>query len=249
MGAYLVDNPPRRRQFKARTQRPSGVVVVHTAESTPDWVGHDSGAEAVARFIQGRSDPGSYHDLVDSDSIITLVPYDQQAYHDGTGSNPHSYGVSAATQAAKWNQAPKEWRTKTVRNMARAAAHYSQWRREKYNVPHIPARRVSKAQSSRGVPGFISHGERDPGRRTDPGASFPWELFLDYYKEFTGMVTTGNAVSRGRRALANSIADLRLAITEFDEAKRSRRVVHAQNLVLKSARVTLSRVYAIVPKS
>lgn len=183
MSTYLEKHPPRTRQFrKPRRARPSGVCVVHTAESTPDWVGHDSGAEAVAKFIQGRSDYGSYHDLCDSDSIVPLVPYDAEAYGDGTGSNPHAYHVSGATQAAKWNKAPKAWRDATVKNMAKAAAKYARWVKSKYGVT-IPARRITRAQSEAGTPGFISHGERDPGRRTDPGNDFDWDLFLDTFAE------------------------------------------------------------------
>ena len=48
MPAYLITHPPRVRQFSERGTTPSGVVVVHTAESTPDWVGPDAGAENVA---------------------------------------------------------------------------------------------------------------------------------------------------------------------------------------------------------
>lgn len=177
---YLIANPPRIRQFRERGTTPSGVVVVHTAESTPDWVGPDAGAEAVARFIQQRTTYGSYHDLADSDSIVNLVPYPHQAYGDGTGSNPHAYHVSAATQAAKWGQAPADWREATVVNMAKAAATYARWLKAEHEIT-IPARRVTKAQSDNRVPGFIAHGDRDPGRRTDPGAGFPWPLFLDTY--------------------------------------------------------------------
>lgn len=184
MTAYLVANRPKVRQFRERGTTPSGVIVVHTAESTPDWVGPDSGAESVARFIRDRSDYGSYHDLCDSDSIVDLVPYAMQAYGDGTGSNPHAYHVSAATQAAKWLQASEEWRRATVRNMARAAARYARWLRAEHGVI-IPARRITRAQSEARMPGFISHGERDPGRRTDPGPAFPWGLFLKYYAAFT----------------------------------------------------------------
>lgn len=182
MGAYLVDNPPRQRQFKERGTDPSGVVVVHTAESAPDWVGPDTGAENVAKFIQGRSDYGSYHTLVDSDSRINLVPYHMQAYGDGTGSNPHAFHVSAATQAAKWGQASKEWREDTVKNMALASAHYAKWLKREHGV-EIPAKRISKAESDARKPGFLGHGERDPGRRSDPGKDFPWKLFLDTYAD------------------------------------------------------------------
>lgn len=182
MTAYLVANPPRIPQFRnPRRARPSGVVVVHTAESFPDEVGPDDGAENVARFIRDRTNYGSYHDLADSDSIINLVPYGAEAYHDGTGSNPHSYGVSAATQAHRWPTLPREWVEATVINMARAAARYARWIKTEHGVT-IPARRITRAQSDAGVPGFLSHGERDPGRRSDPGQAFPWEFFLNAYE-------------------------------------------------------------------
>lgn len=182
--AYLDDHPPRLRQFRDRGTTPSGVIVVHTAESLPDETGPDTGAENVARFIVGRDTYGSYHDLADSDSVINLVRYDQQAYGDGTGSNPHAYHVSAATQAHRWPTLSPEWREATVRNMAKAAARYAGW----LDATHgrtVPARRITREQSDRRIAGFISHAERDPGRRTDPGPAFPWDLFLTYFAEFT----------------------------------------------------------------
>lgn len=180
--AYLIEHPPAVRQFRDRGTKPSGVIVVHTAESSPDWVGPDAGAEAVARFIQGRSDYGSYHLLVDSDSIVLMVPLSMQAYGDGSGSNSHAVHVSAATQAAKWAAAPADWRRETVRNMAEAAARAARWLKKEHGVT-VPARRITKAQSDARQPGFISHGERDPGRRSDPGAGFPWDTFLSDFAE------------------------------------------------------------------
>ena len=97
MSCYLEDHPPRRSQFRRiRRRKPSGVTVLHTAESMLDLIGEDTGAEGVARFICGRTDPGSYHDLVDSDSAIQLVPYDAEAFQDGTGTNPHALSISWA---------------------------------------------------------------------------------------------------------------------------------------------------------
>lgn len=188
MTAYLVANPPARSQFRSpRRELPSGVGVVHTAENAPDVDGSDSGAENVAAFIQRRSDPGSYHDLVDADSIVNLVPYDAEAYQDATGSNPHAYAVSAATRAAAWGDMPPEWRDATVRNMARAAANYAAWLKANYGID-IPARRISRAESDAQIPGFISHAERDPANRSDPGAEFPWDQFLTHFAALTGEV-------------------------------------------------------------
>lgn len=179
--AWLDDNEPARSQFRVgRREEVSGVVVVHTAENTPDFVAFDGGAEAVAKFIQGRDTPGSYHDLCDKDSCINLVAYVNEAFHDGTGSNPHSYGLSIATRADVWPLAPKEWRDGAIRQAAFAAANYSRFVKGKRGF-HIPARRITRAESEDRMPGFISHAERDPARRTDPGADFPWDQFFDEY--------------------------------------------------------------------
>lgn len=183
--AWLDDNPPARDQFRfPRREEPSGVCVVHTAESTPDTTGADSGAENVARFIRDRPDPGSYHDLCDSDSAIQLVRYDAEAYHDATGSNPHSYGVSASTQAHRWSTLPQAWVDGCVHQMAAAAARYAHWLHQRSGIV-IPARRISRSESELRAPGFISHAERDPERRTDPGASFPWGDFLSRFAALT----------------------------------------------------------------
>lgn len=178
---YLLANAPRIRQFRQpRRAAPSGVVVVHTAESAPDEKGPDTGTDNVARFIRDRTTYGSYHWLADSDSRLQLVPYEAEAYGDGTGSNPHAVHISAATQAARWASLGDDWVDGTIQEMAEAAADYNRWRIAR-GMTAIPARRITRAQSEARVPGFISHGERDPGRRSDPGAAFPWVAFLAAY--------------------------------------------------------------------
>lgn len=193
MGYYLLDNPPKTRQFRnPRREKPSGVVVVHTAENTPDTTPEDRGAESVASFIADRSDYGSYHALCDSDSVVEMVPPTYEAFHDATGSNPHSYGISGATRADRWAQMPDDWRDGCVEMMAVAAARYARWIKSHHGIV-IPAKRISRADSEARRPGFISHAERDPARRTDPGAAFPWEQFLDLYAQELDPVTTRGA--------------------------------------------------------
>jgi hypothetical protein len=164
-------------------------MVVHTAESTPDFVAFDGGAEAVANFIRTRDTPGSYHDLCDSDSCINLVAYSNEAYQDGTGSNRHAWGGSIATRADVWPLAPVGWRKGAIDQLASAAARYAKWLRKNHGVI-VPARRINRAQSEARMPGFISHGERDPGRRTDPGLLFPWAEFLAAYARKMGATPT-----------------------------------------------------------
>lgn len=185
---FLVSNPPAVPQYRhPRREEPSGVVVVHTAENIPDTIAADGGAEAVANFIRHRTDPGSYHDLVDSDSWVPLVRYEDEAFHDATGSNRHSYGISMATRADLWPELPEAWRNATVRNAAKAVAQYAQWLYARRGIV-IPPRLITRQQSDGRIPGFISHHERDPERRTDPGATFPWTTFLYRYAYYTSLI-------------------------------------------------------------
>lgn len=182
MPTYLEANPPRIRQYRfPRREKPSGVIVIHTAESILDQLGEDTGAEDVARFIANRSDYGSYHTLVDSDSRVRLVPFDAEAYGDGTGSNTHAIHVSFACKAAGWAGMSDERRAAMVGQGALAAAEAAKWLRRNHGVS-VPAFRISREDSEARLPGFISHAERDPARRSDPGAAFPWDAFFAYYK-------------------------------------------------------------------
>ena len=61
--------------------QPPRVITVHTAENTPDLVGTDGGAEAVARFFAATSRRASVHKVIDSDSIIDLLPDTHRAIH------------------------------------------------------------------------------------------------------------------------------------------------------------------------
>lgn len=182
MGVYLIDNPPARSQFAPRGVRPTGLTVVHTAESVLDTVGPDTGAEAVAAFIARRTTPGSYHDLVDSDTALSLVRYEDQAYQDGTGSNPYALSISFALRTTDWRTLSAERRRAFLRQAAVAFQRQQAWLRAK-GYPTTPIRRITRDESSRGVAGFISHAERDPARRTDPGADFPWPEFFEALQE------------------------------------------------------------------
>lgn len=208
MGVYLIDHPPKSRQYRSpRRATPSGLVVVHTAENTPDTIPVDGGAENVASFIANRSDPGSYHVLADSDTWIQVVRWDDEAFGDATGSNPYAMHVSAATQAHRWDRMPDWWVEGTIQSIVEGTAAYARWLARTHGTV-IPARRVTRAESENGVAGFISHAERDPARRTDPGAGFPWDRFLAAYDDEVSPVSRGQSVDE---ALEHARAGLRTA--------------------------------------
>lgn len=189
MEAWLRQNPPRRAQYRSgRRAKHTGLTVIHTAENMLDEIGDDSGAEGVAQFIRTRTTPGSYHDLVDSDSSIKLVRYSDEAYQDGTGSNPFAMSISFAVRAADWETMKPERRRALLVQGAKAFQRQQLWL-AKNGKPTTPLRRITKAESDAGKAGFISHGERDPGRRSDPGRYFPWSEFFAIIREVMNTVT------------------------------------------------------------
>ncbi len=183
-GIYLEDNPPARSQFRVGRRDPvKSVIVVHTAESGTDRSGADAKAEGVASFIQRRSDAGSYHLLGDADSIIQLIRFDNEAFHDRTGSNRWAIGISLAMNAADWPSLTSSRRNEFVVTAGQMAAIAAVWLRDRgLDLPQ--PRLLTKAESDRlDASGFISHARRDPSRRTDPGPAFPWSSFFAAYQE------------------------------------------------------------------
>lgn len=183
MSTYLQDHPPSRSQYRRpRRAKVTGGVCVHTAENATDLKLPDDGAEGVASFISTRDTPGSYHSLVDSTSVVRVVPYEWEAFGDGTGSNPYALHLSFACRAAQWPTLPAEWRIPALRNGAAEAAAMARWVKATRGIT-VPADHITAKQYRDGVPGFVGHGQLDPDRRSDPGLEFPWDEFLAYYAD------------------------------------------------------------------
>lgn len=210
MGYHMQDHPnPNKDQYRSnRRELATGAIVIHTAESTPDLVLPDMGAEGVANWISRRDTYGSYHDIVDSDSVVKLGPYDWETFHVGvsrtvagvkTRANSISLGLSFACRAHQWpnliweggkvvgyqgGQLTDEWVDGALINGAYSAADMSNYIRDTRGYG-IPPNRISVEQFWAGEPGFITHAELDPGRRTDPGDQFPWFVFLSIFADYT----------------------------------------------------------------
>lgn len=175
---YLEDHPPASPQYrKPRRGRITGAIVVHDAESATDETGSDTGAEAVARFISTRMTPGSYHTIVDSDSIVRLIPFGWEAYGESSGGNRWALHLSLAYGSKRMPTAG--WWPGATRNAAIAAREMSDYVKATVGFD-IPAKRITADQYRAGYAGFVSHAELDPKRRTDP-VGFPWDEFLRLY--------------------------------------------------------------------
>ena len=177
--AYLVTNPPIRQQFRLpRRATPTGAIVVHTAENR--GAGAAGSAKAVARFIERRPDPGSYHAIVDESEWIQLVPYEAEAFGEGSGGNRWALHLSFACRTTDWATMPDDRRQRLLDQGAQAAAAMARWVKAKHGIT-VPARKIWSIEYRSGVPGFIGHAALDPKRRTDPGSDFPWSMFLAHF--------------------------------------------------------------------
>jgi hypothetical protein len=164
-------------------------VVVHDAESVIDLIGPDGGAEAVASFMANRPDPGCYHSVLDSDSIVRMGRYEWTMFHC-VGANSYSLGLSFACRTEDFRTMDPERRAKFIHNGAVEAVHMAAWVKATVGIT-VPAEPITKAEAEAGRPGFVPHGVMDPGRRTDPGLWFPWHEFL---AEFEALQRGGSPV-------------------------------------------------------
>lgn len=191
MPTFFEDHPPRLHQWQAvrDPQRKglfheaTGTIVIHTYE-TPVT----TGTLAAAWGLVNRTDrQASYHCLAGPASerdIVQMAPWLAAAWHE-THSNRWSIGISMVTQAAAWGSISATQRNNLVKSAA-YAAHLAASELHRTRGIVVPARRITRAEAMQGKPGFISHGEMDPGRRHDPGAGFPWSLFLTTYAALMG---------------------------------------------------------------
>lgn len=207
-GFYLLDYNPGTQQwaYPRRGASLSGTIIVHTAECARDDVGEDLSAEGSARFIANRADYGSYHRLVDSDSIIKMLPWEYEAWQD-SNTNPWAVGISAALRTSDWAVMPADRRDRYYRNLAAAAADFVVYMRDAKGIT-VPLKRITGAQARARVPGFCAHGDSG-NNRTDPGANFNWALFFQYTQQaiIGGITTQGAAVAEeDEMATAQEIA-------------------------------------------
>lgn len=186
MGFYLLENSPvngtqwQQWCYPRRGADFSGTIIMHTSESVLDVIGDDSGAEDVARFIANRTGSyGAYHDLVDSDSIVEMAPYDYETWQDSE-TNPWAVGISAACRTTDWATMSESKREGYYRNLAKCGAKVV-----RYGLTQgieIPLKRITGVEARNRVPGFCAHGDSGIAR-TDPGVNFDWDKFFEYTKQ------------------------------------------------------------------
>lgn len=164
MGYYLLDNPPASQQFwPSRNNGLSGGVVIHTTEGS----GGDTQAENTAAFISRRSDPGSYHCIVDSEpnAAVYLMPDDYTAFGvAASGYNSRCWMIAIAAPSAALN-ADSPYTQIEIDNMAREIVAF--WQRNGFD-PASSAQFIGEGVKD--GPGLAHHGDVQPWDRSDAWA-------------------------------------------------------------------------------
>lgn len=159
MGYYLLDNPPASQQFwPSRNNGLSGGVVIHTTEGA----GGDTAAENTAAFISRRSDPGSYHMIVDTDSSVAMMPDDYVAFGvAASGFNSTCWMIAIAAQSSALDPNSPYTQAEVDRMASEIVAF---WKRNGINIAEA-AQFIGEDVKNR--PGLAHHGDVQPWDRSD----------------------------------------------------------------------------------
>jgi peptidoglycan hydrolase-like protein with peptidoglycan-binding domain len=159
MGYYLLDNPPASQQFwPSRNNGLSGGVVIHTTEGS----GGGSAAENTAAFISRRSDPGSYHMIVDVDSSVAMMPDDYVAFGvAASGFNSRCWMIAIGANSADLDGNNPDTQAEIDRMGAEIVAF---WQRNGIDVASA-SQFIGEEVKDR--PGLAHHGDVQPWDRSD----------------------------------------------------------------------------------
>jgi len=159
-----------------RNTRP--VIGMHTSENAPG-----TRNLALAVFIRGRSDYGSYDMICDTyDELFQLSGLSTKTWH-APAINGYASSLSFVTRAADWKKLSDRARKALLRSGAEGAHITSQWHKRNGRGT-VPAKVITRWQADNGHKGFITHEEVQPADRTDPGKDFPWDEFFTYYRAY-----------------------------------------------------------------
>jgi hypothetical protein len=170
---YLLTHANRHRQQYREGRRGTltGGVLLHTTESP-----RERGAQPIAHWIATqRTDHGSYHCIVDSDSAVPMMPDHYTAYHCGeAGYNSRTWGISFACRTTDLD-VNSEWTRSAMKFAAREIVAF--WKRNGFDP--MTAARFIPAIQTQSSPGMSTHGEAQPRDRSDAWTRHPQRAGLE----------------------------------------------------------------------
>ena len=173
-------------------------IVVHSPEAGEDFFGEDTTAEDVAKFFARVKRPASTHAVVDSDSIIDLLPDIFVAFH-AAGVNTKTLSAEVGWDWDSWKKNPAK-----TESLIRLFAAWVAPKCISYDIPLV--RVIHKNDWDNGARGFLEHSLTEgwrgkPGRRKDPGPDFPWDFF------FESVQIEMNGVNKGKKEMSIKMGD------------------------------------------
>jgi len=169
----------RRPQWRPRREAPR-VIMLHTTQALPDYVGIDNNADSTAKWILKRISPGSYHHITDRDNDVpfidpvNLVAFGSRRTNDISW-NDIALHQSMSTKAEEYRDNegwaknpydPADWENNPRTQYVLRAAETTAKLAARFN---IPPQIVSVNDVANGAQGIITHQKADPYRRFDPG--------------------------------------------------------------------------------
>lgn len=157
---------PRGSESRAGTR--ISLVAVHTAEGATTAAG-------LEHYLDQAGVEASYHRLVDDTHVIHYLPDDVAAWAMLSGN--HRSVQLCFTGFAKWPRS--EWLAHD--NMLRLGAGVAREWCARYGIPAV---KLTPAQVGADMSGVMGHWDwtlgKGDGTHTDPGANFPWDVFISY---------------------------------------------------------------------
>lgn len=175
--ALLDEYPQRYRQQLHRSAWGSpgwsGQAEIHTAESMIDRIEPFTGAWNVFRFICDRSDPGSYHRLIEPGVVLDCARLSMMTWNIAADSmNAHVVGYSFACRSVDLN--PDDWWTQQAMATMGAAIR-NDWEVSGFDVREANrwASRDQVLRAGKRLACLQNHGTGQPGDRSDAFATHP----------------------------------------------------------------------------
>ncbi|MEU4234806.1 peptidoglycan-binding domain-containing protein [Nonomuraea sp. NPDC026600] len=153
------------------------LLVIHSMEAPEK----PTTAENVARWFATSSPRTSAHVCVDNNSTVRCVDDDDTAW---CAPNANADGLHVELTGYA-RQSRSDWLDTFSRaTLANAAKVVAAWAK-KYNIPVV---KLTAAQVAAGKKGICAHVDvtrafPGTGSHTDPGQSFPWDVFIPMVKE------------------------------------------------------------------
>lgn len=194
-GFNLLQNPNQnyyrtRRKASTNQQYEILMAVNHITAGLKDFTPPDTSAESTTQYGMTTSVKVSWHNCLDSDSLLPGLPDTHTAWAQGVSGfefNRTALALEIGTREPNWDAKPQWWVDAVIRN----AAIWWAPRFIKYEMPVVYKTNRNEINTllKAGRPvGFTDHYVLAPGIRVDPGYhngknTFPRQMLIEYTKE------------------------------------------------------------------